>query len=82
MKTIFIDDYPTNMCFDVRKELPEFTGDCPVRNKILHYQLKKQNVDSPCHAYSDYVVECVEQMNAYNELADKYEDIEVWVIGS
>ena len=82
MKTIIIQDYPTDMCFKVRKELPEFTFNCPVRNKILHYQLKKQKVDSPCHAYSDYGVEFIEQNNVYNEVTDKFEDIEYWEIGS
>jgi len=72
MKTIIIEHYPTTMTFKVRKELPEFTFNCPVRNEILHRQLKKQKVDSPCHSYSDYGVDCIES----------FDGGEVWEIGS
>ena len=72
MKTIIIQHYPANMTFKVMKELPEFTFNCPVRNKILLYQLKKQQIDSPCHSYSDYGVDCIEV----------FDGGEIWEIGS
>lgn len=72
MKTIIIQHYPANMTFKVKKELPEFTFNCPVRNKILLYQLKKQQIDSPCHSYSDYGVDCIEV----------FDGGEIWEIGS
>ncbi len=72
MKTIIINDYPATFTFKVRKELPEFTFDCPVRNAILHYQLRKQQIDSPCHGYSEYGVDAIEV----------FEGGEEWIIGS
>lgn len=59
MKTIQINHYPATFSFKVRKDLPEFQFNCPVRNKILLYQLKKQRIDSPCHSYEDYGVDIV-----------------------
>lgn len=72
MKTIIIETYPAPMTFKVKKELPEFTFNCPVRNKILLYQLKKQKVNSPCHGYSEYGVDCI----------TTFDGGEVWEIGS
>jgi hypothetical protein len=71
-KQILILDYPFNMTFQVRKELPEFDDYCEVRQKILLYQLRKQKIYSPCHLYTDYVVEAVVPMK----------DSEIWIIGS
>jgi hypothetical protein len=71
-KRILIVDYPTTMTFEVRKELPEFNDYCEVRQKILLYQLRKQKIESPCHSYTDYVVEDIFPLN----------DGEVWIIGS
>jgi hypothetical protein len=73
MKRIVIKKYPATMVFDVRKELPEFTDGCKVRQKILLYQLKKQMIDSPSHDYKDYVIEMVEPY---------YNEAEEWIIGS
>jgi hypothetical protein len=72
MKTIIVDTYPATLLFKVRKELPEFKFNCPVRNKILHYQMKKQQVDSPCHLYTDYGVDSIE-ITPYGE---------IWQVGS
>lgn len=71
-KRIIIHDYPATFYFDVRKDLPEFNEFCPVRQKILLRQLKRQNIDSPCHSYNDYVIEMVEP----------YYNGEIWIIGS
>lgn len=71
-KIIIIESYPADMTFEVFDELPEFTFNCPVRNEILLHQLQEQNIDSPCHAYSDYGVDCIE----------KFDGGEVWSIGS
>jgi hypothetical protein len=72
MKRIVIEHYPATFIFDVRKELPEFEYGCKVRQEILLRQLKRQNIDSPCHAYSDYVIEHVE----------KHYTGEYWILGS
>lgn len=72
MKIIIVEHYPANMTFKVIKELPEFTFNCPVRNKILHRQLKKNKVDSPCHLYTDYGVDLIEI----------FDGGEIWHIGS
>jgi len=71
-KQILILDYPTNMTFQVRKDLPEFDEYCDVRQKILLYQLRKQKIESPMHHYTDYVIEAVVPMK----------DSEIWIIGS
>jgi len=71
-KQIIILDYPSNMTFQVRKELPEFNDSCDVRQEILLRQLKRQNIDSPCHSYSEYVIEDVIPMK----------ECEMWIIGS
>jgi len=71
-KQILILDYPTNMTFQVRKDLPEFDEYCEVRQEILLRQFKRQNIDSPCHGYNEYVIEAVVPMK----------DSEIWIIGS
>jgi hypothetical protein len=71
-KRIIIQDYPATFFFDVRKELPEFNDSCDVRQEILLRQLKRQNIDSPCHSYNEYVVEMVEPILGG----------EIWIIGS
>ena len=60
--------YPVNMCFKTRFE---FEND-EERTKYLHKVLKKNKVDSPCHDYTDYVVEKVEVSRYWEE----------WTIGS
>lgn len=74
MNRIMILDYPETMLFNVKKELPEFTDYCEVRQKILLYQLKKKKIHSPCHDYKDYVIEMVQEY--------PQEKIEIWTIGS
>jgi len=66
---IFID-YPVVMSF---KTQFEFEND-EERTKYLHKVLKKNKVDSPCHDYTDYVVEVSKKINWNTD--------EVWVIGS
>lgn len=72
MKTIIINHYPATFTFKVNGELPPFTFGCPVRNEILHCQLLKQKIESPCHAYDEYGVDEVEV----------FEGGEEWFIGS
>ena len=72
MKTIIINHYPTTMTFNVRQTLPEFTFNCPVRNKILHRRLRRKKVDSPSHSYTDYGVDCI----------TVFDGGEIWEIGS
>ena len=71
-KRIIIQHYPATFYFDVRKDLPEFDGYCPVRQEILLRQLRRQKIDSPCHSYTDYVVEIVEPILGG----------EIWQLGS
>jgi len=70
MKTIFID-YPTNFSFKTKKT---FTTN-EERTQHLQQVLRKNKVDSPCHDYTDYVVEDVDT-NMY------YGNCEYWIIGS
>ena len=70
MKTIFID-YPTMFSFRTRKT---FTNN-DERTKYLHYVLRKNKVDSPCHGYNEYSVEFVEPIGKANKR-------EYWLIGS
>jgi hypothetical protein len=71
-KRIIIQDYPATFHFDVRKDLPDFDDYCKVRQEILLRQFKKQNIDSPCHGYNEYVIEMVEPIF----------DGEIWILGS
>lgn len=57
MKTITVLDYPQTFSFKVKKELPTFEYGCEERRRILIRQMKRQDIFSPCHLYTDYVVE-------------------------
>jgi hypothetical protein len=70
MKTIYID-YPTDFSFKTKKT---FTNN-EERTKYLHQVLRRKKVESPCHDYSDYVVEDVEGGRFYGN--DEY-----WCVGS
>ena len=59
-KNITIQEYPATFYFDVRKDLPDFDDYCKVRQEILLRQFKRQNIDSPCHGYNEYVISMVE----------------------
>lgn len=72
MKTIIINHYPATFTFKVRKELPVFEDYCEVREEILLRQLRKQKIYSPCHSYTEYVIEMVETFDGGEE----------WIIGS
>ncbi len=71
MKTIFID-YPIDFSFKTKKT---FTTN-EERTNHLHKVLKRHKVESPCHEYTDYVVEDWEGGRFYNG------DDEYWVVGS
>lgn len=62
-------DYPANRTLTVRKQ---FTTNRE-RTLYLRKWLKKNNVESPCHDYSDYVVEFVETYDDNNQY---------WIVGS
>jgi hypothetical protein len=70
MKTIYID-YPTDYSFKTKKTFVSNEE----RTKYLHQVLRRNKVESPCHDYSDYVVEGVEPIGKANER-------EYWLIGS
>lgn len=75
MKKITIEHYPATFSFNTRAKLPKFNRNsysCKVRQKLLLKNLKKFNIDSPCHAYEDYVV----------ELVHKTSNGEIWRLGS
>lgn len=78
-----IVSYPTDFEFVTNIALPKFISSgtvgvdydcemCEVRNQLLHINMKLQKINSPCHAYEDYVVEVV----------TKTEDGEIWRLGS
>jgi len=71
MKTIYID-YPVEMSFNTKKEFQNNDE----RTTYLHQVLRRKKVDSPCHAYTDYVVE-------HADIAPiKQDNWEVWAVGS
>ncbi len=72
MKRVVIQYYPATFSFDVRKELPPFEYGCKVRQEILLRQLRRKHIYSPCHAYTDYVIEAVETHHCG----------EIWHLGS
>ena len=69
---ITVVGYPDTFSFVTRQTLPEFQWNCPVRNKILLKKLRELDVDSPCHAWTDYGVEIINK---------KYGQ-EFWYLGS
>jgi len=75
-KTIFIKNYPATFSFttpDILPERPENKSiDCRVRDNMLHRELEKQGINSPNHAYTDYIV----------ELILKHGNNETWIVGS
>ena len=68
MKTIFID-YPTNFSFKTKKT---FTTN-EERTQHLQQVLRRRKVESPCHDYSDYVVE---------DITWVFNQSEFWCVGS
>lgn len=74
MKQIKIIDYPANMFFQVKIELPPFEYGCPVRNRILHRQIYTQiMMEQLTHGVKDYIVESIEVME---------NGTEIWYVGS
>jgi len=77
-QTITILDYPQTFSFTTITKLTPFNNDdpdvesCEVRRKLLLKNLKKYKIDSPCHDYTDYVVEIVYPTD----------DGEIWFLGS
>ena len=58
--TITVVDYPSSFNFITDKPLPEFYYGCEVRTKLLHEAMESQQIESPCHAYDDYIVEAID----------------------
>ena len=77
-QTITIKDYPQTFSFTTITKLAPFNNDdpddesCEVRQKLLLRNLKKYNIDSPCHEYTDYIVERVYPTD----------NGEIWFLGS
>lgn len=82
-KRIQVKQYPATFEFNIRTELPPFISGttpeghydaemCEVRNDLLLKHMKRLKVNSPCHAYEDYVVEVVTPTL----------DGEIWQLGS
>lgn len=59
---IVVEIYPATFVFQVEEPLPPFKYGCKVRRKILIKEMNLQNIDSPCHAYEDYIVESIEKI--------------------
>ena len=77
-KLIVIQDYPSTFAFSTNETLTDFNEEtgCSLRTRILHDELKRQNINSPHHDYTDYVVEIVETAI----LGDI--ETELWILGS
>ncbi len=77
-KLIVVMHYPQTFTFTTNETLTEFNEEteCSLRNRILHDELKRQKIESPYHAYTDYVVEIVETA----VIGDT--EIELWTLGS
>ena len=71
MRNILID-YPTTLTFKTSKSFE--TND--ERTSHLRKWLKRNKIDSPCHDYSDYVVEGVDLL-----IIDCL-PVEYWIVGS
>lgn len=75
---ITIKYYPQTFSFNTITKLPPFNNDdpdyeiCEVRQRLLLKNLKKYKIDSPCHLYTDYIVEIVYPTD----------DGEIWFLGS
>jgi hypothetical protein len=72
---IIVKDYPCDFTFMCNEALPTYNDDgrgCAKRDEILHRVMEFMNVNSPCHDYTDYVVERVTSEG----------DAEVWQLGS
>ena len=69
MKTIFID-YPIKFSFKTKKTFVSNEE----RTNHLHKVLKRHKIESPCHEYTDYVIEDI--CRFYNN------DNEYWLVGS
>lgn len=70
---ISTDGYPAPLEFETEVALPPFEYGCKVRTKLLREKMREQKINSPRHAYDDYVVEVILQSTKY---------FEVWGIGS
>jgi hypothetical protein len=77
-KLIVITHYPATFAFTTNETLTPFNEEteCSLRNRILHDELKRQNIESPYHSYTDYVVEIVDTAL----LGDI--EVEMWTLGS
>ena len=65
-------DYPIQIHFNARTELPRFKYGCEVRTKILRRQLRKCLLIDIPHKVSDFTIERI----------TKIKDGEIWHIGS
>ena len=77
-KFIVVMHYPTTFTFFTNETLTDFnyeTG-CSLRDRILHEELKRQNIDSPYHHYTDFTVEEVENVT-FGGI-----ETELWGLGS
>ena len=72
MKQVIVVEYPDTFSFKTDVEFPKFKYGCKIRTILLHLELLKNKIHSPCHYYDDYIVESIEIKN----------DIEYWYIGS
>ena len=77
-KLIVVESYPATFAFTTNETLNDFNEEtgCSLRTRILHDELKRQNIDSPHHHYTEYVVEIVDTAI----LGDI--ETELWTLGS
>ncbi len=61
-KFIVVIHYPETFTFFTNETLTDFNDEtgCSLRDRILHDEMKRQNIDSPYHNHTDFAVEEVE----------------------
>jgi len=72
MKRVIIIGYPETFSFETAVEFPKFVYGCNTRTSLLHLELERNKIHSPCHDYHDYIVENIEV----------FSEIELWHLGS
>lgn len=63
-KFIVVMHYPQTFTFFTDETLTDFNEEtgCSLRDRILHEELENQNIETPYHHYTEYVVEEVQSI--------------------
>ncbi len=69
---IRVKTYPKSFSIKTDQKFVPFSVQCDFRNELLHLEMERQQIASPYHDYTDYIVESV----------TKTKNGETWEIGS